>query len=85
MLTEPREALLRRSTFELVAGQPGRMDMTTVHAGDPTPLYSRGIYALQGDVLTYCVGAPGQARPAAFAAGKGETLVVLRRAAPAGN
>jgi uncharacterized protein (TIGR03067 family) len=84
MLTEPREALPRSSTYTLAAGQPARIDLTTVYQGDPTRLHTKGIYWLRDDVLTYCVAAPDRPRPAAFATaqGDGHTLVVLKRVAP---
>jgi uncharacterized protein (TIGR03067 family) len=84
MLNEPREALPRSSTYMLTAGRPARIDLTTVYQGDPTRLHTKGIYALRGDVLAYCVAAPGRPRPADFttAKGDGHTLVVLKRAAP---
>jgi hypothetical protein len=84
MLTEPREALPRSSTYALAAARPGWIDLTTVTPGDPTRLYTQGLYALRGDVLTYCIAAPGQPRPAELASAKGDghTLVVLKRTAP---
>jgi uncharacterized protein (TIGR03067 family) len=83
MLTEPREALPRSSTYRLTAEQPARIDLTTVSQDDPAGLHTSGIYSLQGDVLTYCIAAPGQPRPAEFATTKGDgcTLVVLKRLA----
>ncbi len=91
MLTEPREALSRSSTFELSASGPGWIDLTTVSewldiaTGSPDILRTEAIYSLQGDDLTYCIAPPGRPRPAAFAtkAGDGHTLVVLKRRAPA--
>ena len=84
MLNEPREALPRSSTYTLTASQPARIDLTTVYQGDPTRLETKGIYSLGGDVLTYCVAAPGRPRPTEFATAKGDghTLVVLKRAVP---
>jgi hypothetical protein len=81
MLTEPREALSRLSTFKLLGGEPGQIDLTTVYLGNPVPLETKAIYRLQGAVLTYCIGSPGRPRPAEFATGKGDerTLVVLKR------
>ena len=83
MLTEPREALPRSSTYALTAGRPARIDLTTVSQDNPTGLYTQGIYLLQGDVLRYCIAAPGRPRPAEFATAKGDghTLVVLKRVA----
>jgi hypothetical protein len=85
MLTEPREAPPRSSTYTIPAGQPGRIDLTTVYQGDPTRLRTAGVYSVRGDVLRYSVAAPGRARPADFSStrGDGRTVVVLRRAAPA--
>ena len=81
MLTEPREALPRSSTYTLTAARPALIDLTTVSQDNPTRLHTRGIYSLQGDVLTYCVAGPGGPRPAEFATTKGDgrTLVVLKR------
>jgi uncharacterized protein (TIGR03067 family) len=84
MLTEPREALLRTSTYTLTAGRPTLIDLTTVFPDNATRLHTSGIYSLQGDVLMYCIAAPGCPRPTEFAttAGDGRTLVVLKRVAP---
>jgi hypothetical protein len=84
MLTEPREALPRSSTYALTAARPGWIDLTTVTPGDATRLYTQGLYELRGDVLTYCIAAPGRPRPAALdsAKGDGHALVVLKRAPP---
>ena len=83
MLTEPREAPPRSSTYTLAAGQPGRIDLTTAYEGDPTRLRTEGIYSRQDDALRYSVAAPGRPRPADFTSerGDGRTVVVLRRAA----
>jgi uncharacterized protein (TIGR03067 family) len=82
MLSEPREAQPRTSTFKLVAGAPPGIDLTTLYAGDPTPLHTKAIYIVAGDTLTYCIAAPGQPRPTDFetAPGDGRTQVVLMRA-----
>src|SRR5262245_15287505 len=81
MLTEPREALPRFSTYKLAAAQPALIDLTTVYQNKATRPLTRGIYSLQSGVLTYCISAPGRPRPADFTATKGDghTLVVLRR------
>src|SRR5215471_8919375 len=81
MLTEPREALPRSSTYTLTAAQPSLIDLTTVDQDKPAALHTRGIYTIRGDVLTYCIAAPGRPRPAEFATAKGDghTLVVLKR------
>jgi hypothetical protein len=83
MLTEPREALPRSSTYTLTAARPALIDLTTVSGDNPARLLTRGIYALQGDVLMYCIGAPDRPRPTEFATtrGDGRTLVVLKRIA----
>lgn len=82
MLTEPREAPRRTSTFELTPGRPGRIDLTTEYEGVQLLLQTQGLITLTGDALTYCVAGPGQPRPAALATAKGDghTLVVLKRA-----
>ena len=84
MLTEPREALLRTSTYTVTAGQPALIDLTTVIQDNPAPLHTSGIFRLQGDDLTYCVGAPDRPRPTELATAKGDgrTLVVLKRLPP---
>ncbi len=84
MLDEPREAPRRTSTYTAEAGQPGRLDMTTLVEGNPAPLHTAGIYSLSGDELRYSVAAPGRPRPSGFttARGDGRTAVVLRRAGP---
>jgi uncharacterized protein (TIGR03067 family) len=82
MLTEPREALIRSSTFKLTtSGWPGRIDLQTVYQDGLNPVHTTGIYSLQDDVLTYCIAAPGGLKPTKFATEKGDgyTLVVLRR------
>jgi hypothetical protein len=83
MLTEPREALPRSSTYTLTAARPALIDLTTVSQDNSTPLYTSGIYLLQGDVLRYCIAAPGRPRPTEFTTTKGDgyTLVVLKRIA----
>ena len=59
------------------------LDMTTLNHGDRSVLYTRAIYELDSDRLTYCVGAPGQPRPGSFTteASDGNTRVVLKRVA----
>jgi hypothetical protein len=81
MLTEPREAPSRSSTFKGV--RAGQLDLTTVHEGSPSWLNTKAIYTIHDNVLTYCVAPPGQPRPAALATKKGDglTLVVLKRVA----
>src|SRR6266481_5773016 len=81
MLTEPREALPRSSTFTVTPSQPALIDLTTIFEDRPPPLYTKGIYSIYGDVLTYCVASPDQPRPSEFATRKGDgyTLAVLKR------
>jgi hypothetical protein len=83
MLNEPREALPRSSTYALAAGQPGRIDLTTVYLGGPTRLHTTGNYSVRGDMLRYSVAPSGRPRPADFTTepGDGLTVVELRRAA----
>ncbi len=83
MLSEPREALPRTSTYVLIAGQPAAIDLKTTYQGDPISLHTKAIYDLQGDTLTYCIAASGLPRPTELATspGDGRTLVVLTRAA----
>ncbi len=81
MLTEPREALPRSSTYTVTPSQPARIDLTTIFEDRPPPLHTKGIYSIQGDALTYCVASPDQPRPSEFATRKGDghTLAVLKR------
>ena len=46
-----------------------------------TVLHTKAIFTIRAGVLTYCIAAPGYARPTAFAtsAADGRTLVVLKR------
>jgi len=71
----------RMSTFKVIPAEPMALDMTTINHNDKSLMYTKAIYRLKGQVLTYCVGAPGKDRPTDFttAAGNGNTLVVLRR------
>jgi hypothetical protein len=82
MLTDSRAVRTKTSTFELLAGRPGRINLTTVSADLPRPLHTLGIYAVDGNSLTYCVAPPDRPRPAEFKTdrGDGRTLVHLRRA-----
>jgi hypothetical protein len=81
MLTEPREALPRSSTFRRAPGKPARLDLTTMHHGISQPVFTHAIYTRRGDVLHYCVAPPGKPRPTAFVTQHGDqrTLVTLRR------
>ena len=74
----------RISTFKLIAANPSQINLTTIYDDGRPTLFTKAIYELRGDVLTYCVAAPGRARPTAFATtpGDGCTLVVLKRAIP---
>jgi uncharacterized protein (TIGR03067 family) len=85
MLTEPRAGSARSSTFKLIAARPAQIDLTTIFEDGSDPLYTKGIYSIQGDDLTYCIAPPGQPRPAELVTQKGDecTLVVLKRAASA--
>jgi uncharacterized protein (TIGR03067 family) len=71
----------RTSTFKVIPGEPMALDMTTINHTDQSLMYTKAIYRLKGQVLIYCVGAPGKDRPTDFttATGDGNTLVVLRR------
>lgn len=81
MLTEPREAQGRTSTFVVTPGAPDRLDLTTVYKSNGKRLHTLAIFTLTGDTLRYCVAPPGRPRPTAFATKKGDglTLVVLKR------
>jgi uncharacterized protein (TIGR03067 family) len=71
----------RTSTFKLIDADPPRIDLTTIHHDGRPTLYTKAIYELHRNNLTYCVAAPGRARPTAFATttGDGCTLVTLQR------
>ncbi len=45
------------------------------------PLFTKAIYAIEGDRMTYCVAPPGKPRPNGFVTMKGDgyTLVSLKR------
>ena len=45
------------------------------------PLFTKVIYAIEGDQMTYCVAPPGKPRPSGFVTKKGDgyTLVSLKR------
>jgi hypothetical protein len=45
------------------------------------PLFTKAIYAIEGDQMTYCVAPPGKSRPSGFVTKKGDgyTLVSLKR------
>jgi uncharacterized protein (TIGR03067 family) len=72
----------RTSFFQVVPGEPMALDMTTRNHTDGSILYTKAIYRLKGNVLTYCVGAPSEPRPTEFGTQSGDnrTLVVLTRA-----
>ena len=72
----------RTSSFQVIAGKPMGLEMVTINHGDQSVLHTKAIYHLHGNVLTYCVGAPGQPRPTTLSREMqdGNTLVVLRRA-----
>jgi hypothetical protein len=83
MLSEPREALSRTSTFKVARGnRPVAIDLTTVYEGDLNPLYTKAILELNAVNLRYCIAAPGLPRPATFATkhGDGHKSVWLKRA-----
>jgi hypothetical protein len=84
MLVEPREAPPRSSIFRLSPGSPARIHLATIYRGQPGMLRTEGIYCVSDESLTYCVAAPGQPCPTAFATSKGDenTLVTLKRVSP---
>jgi len=67
-----------------VEAEPSRIDIEFVE-GPEAGNWSYGIYALDGDQLTICLGLAGASRPAGFrtSAGSGHALERLRRASPA--
>ena len=78
----PGTSINRTSRFQVVAGEPMALDMTTRNHGDGMILHTKAIYRLKGNILTYCVGAPDEPRPTEFSTQPGDrrTLVVLKRA-----
>jgi len=83
LVEAPSFKAYRTSRFKVSTGTPMRLSMTTTNHRDHDVLYTKAIYRLEGDVLTYCVGAPGQPRPTSFSTvqGDGNTLVELKRGA----
>jgi hypothetical protein len=72
----------RSSWYKVVAGPVMGLDMITRNHGDGGILHTKAQYVLNGDRLTYCVGAPGQPRPVlaqSTTTGDGNTRVVLKR------
>jgi hypothetical protein len=71
----------RTSTFKIIPGDPMALDLTTINHSDKSLMHTKATYRLKGQVLIYCVGAPGKDRPTDFttASGDGNTLVVLKR------
>jgi uncharacterized protein (TIGR03067 family) len=59
---------------------PARIDYLNLH-GPAKGKRQQGIYRLEGDVLTVCMGAPGGARPGEFTSvkGDGRTLTAWKR------
>ena len=78
----PGEKPQRTSKFQVIAGKPMGLDMVTINHGDQSVLHTKAIYHLHGNILTYCVGAPGQSRPTSLSTDwrDDNTLVVLKRA-----
>jgi uncharacterized protein (TIGR03067 family) len=81
MLTEPRVVHMRTSQFRLTVAQPRQIDLTTIEQDNPDSIETKGIYALTGDELQYCIAPPFWSRPAKFATTQEDqyTLVVLKR------
>jgi uncharacterized protein (TIGR03067 family) len=71
-------------TFRLdAAAKPPAIDLT-IQTGTEKDKKVQGVYRIEGDTLTVCVGEPGKERPKEFrsAEGSGHMLLVLRRAKP---
>jgi uncharacterized protein (TIGR03067 family) len=70
-------AVTRGEVIRLGKGEPKAIDLTNAESRRTR----RGIYRLEGDVLTLCLSAAGEAeRPASFELKRGcENLLVLRR------
>jgi uncharacterized protein (TIGR03067 family) len=82
--TESPEATYEGEFTIDVAVLPHTIDIEFV-AGPEAGKWSYGIYRLEGDQLTICLGLAGQTRPAAFATtpGSGHALETLRRSSSA--
>jgi len=85
LVEAPTKKPTRTSVFQAVVGRPMSLDMTTTDHTDQSVLKTKAICRVRGDLLTYCVGAPGQPRPLSFTTMSydGNTLVRLRRRSPA--
>jgi uncharacterized protein (TIGR03067 family) len=77
MLSESREARIKKSTFTLTGCTPWNVDLTTTFVDQDEPIHTHAIFGLEGDVLRYCVGPPGQARPTEFATRAGDRLTLV--------
>jgi uncharacterized protein (TIGR03067 family) len=75
----PQTMLKVEFTFD-ASTKPPRIDYLNLH-GATKGKRQEGIYQLEGDVLTVCVGAPGAARPGELTsvAGDGRTLTSWKR------
>jgi hypothetical protein len=80
---EGRETPLSLSNVELrsAKGTSNLWGMSASAMVPGHPLFTKAIYAIQGDQMTYCVAPPGNPRPSRFVTKKGDgyTLVSLKR------
>jgi uncharacterized protein (TIGR03067 family) len=81
MTTRDGTEVLDESTFRLGPGARPRTIDLTLTAGPHRGKSVRGIYKLEGDTLTVCVGEPNGARPKALVTkvGSGHMLLVFQR------
>jgi uncharacterized protein (TIGR03067 family) len=73
-----------RGTFKVDLGKkPKQIDVTFTEGPEKGKTF-RGIYTLEGDTYTVCIGPPGKDRPAEFVSkpGSGHVLEVLKRVRP---
>jgi uncharacterized protein (TIGR03067 family) len=66
----------REELIRLDGKNPGQIDLTCTYSRKTR----RGVYKLEGDVLTLCLARAGDVRPSSLAGGRhGEVITVLRR------
>ena len=82
-LDKTKDAALGEGSFKLsLVDQKKIIDATRTSAPGKGQL-NAGIYAIDGDTLKWCVGAPNKERPSDFVTRKGQFLLILKRDAGA--
>jgi uncharacterized protein (TIGR03067 family) len=76
------DTVLMRGAAQLDPGAKPKALTLASTAGRLKGQTVEGIYELDGDALTVCLGPPGGPRPAGFKSGKDQPLVVCKRAKP---